>query len=70
MTLADDIQDVADELADLRRQQTMSERADADGRVTDRAEWRLSIDRRAEEIRVLERRLAELEREAQEEDAA
>lgn len=63
MTLADQIQATREELAALYRQQASSERADLDGRVTDRAVWRDSIDRRAERIRQVERRLAELERE-------
>lgn len=63
MTLADQIAETRMELDALYAQQARSERADLEGRVTDRALWRDSIDRRAERIRQVEQRLAELERE-------
>lgn len=73
MTLADQIAETRAELDMLYGRQAQAERADLDGRVTDRALWRESVDRRAERIRQTERTLASLEREfaqAEERDAA
>lgn len=70
MTVADDIQDVRDELRGLYAAQRSLERAPLDGRVANEADRRAALDRNAESIRGLERRKAELEREWGEEEAA
>lgn len=60
----DQLSILRDDLADMYRRQRDAEKADLDGRVTDRVLWRRSIDHRAEEIRRLEQRIARLEQDA------
>lgn len=51
---------IEEELEGLYRRQSEAERADLDGRVADRAEWRDALRRRSERIRDLERERARL----------
>lgn len=60
MSVASQLAHVNDDLAYYYRRQREAEHAALDGRVTNHAELRLAIDRRAETIRMLEERRAGL----------
>lgn len=62
-TLEDELAAVTEELGWLHREQSLSERAELDGRVCDRGAWRAAIGRRADRIRDLERERRRLVRE-------